>query len=68
MNGQVFTTMGWLPAEEVILQVTVTYEDDKAKAERTDKYLKSTGEWVGNDLNVIIKTGQEFNFELGSFA
>ena len=64
----IFTTKGWLEPELVELRVSVTHEDDESRVERTDKHLKATGEWIGNDLNVVIKKGREFKVEQGSFV
>lgn len=56
MDGKIFTTKGWLPEAEVELVLSVV-EDDNEKVERTDKFLKSTREWVGNDVHVVLKKG-----------
>ena len=66
--SKVFTTHGWLDADQVELMVSVTHENDEARVERTDKYVKATGEWVGNDLNVVIKKGKVFEGFSGVFA
>lgn len=58
-QGQIFTTLGWLPAEKVELRESVTFEDDQIRMVRIDKYVDGT--WVGNDLNGQIKTGHEFS-------
>lgn len=58
MDGKIFTTKGWLPEAEVELVLSVV-EDDNEKVERTDKFLKSTREWVGNDVHVTLKKGLE---------
>lgn len=64
---QIYTTHGWLDADKVELRVS-SQEDDAAKVERTDKYIKATGEWVGNDLHVHIKQGPAIFAEAGSFS
>lgn len=56
MDGKIFTTKGWLPEAEVELVLSVV-EDNNEKVERTDKFLKSTREWVGNDVHVTLKRG-----------
>jgi len=50
----IYTTKGWLPDEAVELRVTVQ-ETDTYKATRTDKHLRESGEWVGNDVHMEIK-------------
>lgn len=50
----IYTTKGWLQESEIELRVTVE-EAATYKSTRTDKHLKSTGEWVGNDLHIEIK-------------
>lgn len=60
MEDSVFTTLGLLPAEQVDLRETITHDDDHITMVRVDKYLKATGEWVGNDLIGRIKKGHEF--------
>lgn len=63
----IFTTKGKLPNDQVELRESVTYEDEHIKMVRIDKYLKTTGEWVGNDLNGVIKTGHEIKLEQHTF-
>lgn len=63
----IFTSHGWLEPELVELRVSVTHEDDESRVERTDKHLKATGEWIGNDLNVVIKKGRLIELAQGSF-
>lgn len=58
MDGHIFTTRGWLPADQVELRETVTHDDDRIRLVRVDKYVG--GEWVGNDINGQIKAGHEF--------
>lgn len=58
MEGHIFTTRGWLPADQVELRETVTHDDAQIRIVRVDKYVD--GEWVGNDINGQIKTGHEF--------
>ncbi len=54
MDGHTFTTKGWLPEAEVELRPMV--EDTASYTmTRTDKFLRATGEWVGNDLHCEIK-------------
>lgn len=65
---QVFTTRGWLPADQVVLVSTVTHDDERIKITRTDKYLATTMEWVGNDLHGEIKQGHDISGEQFSFA
>ena len=50
----IYTTKGWLDDAEVELKPTVT-DDERAMVTRTDKYLRATGEWVGNDLDIKLK-------------
>ena len=52
----VFTTKGFLPREELEFRESQT-EDPRATYIRTDKHLRATGEWVGNDLHIILKEG-----------
>jgi hypothetical protein len=63
MSDKIFTTLGWLPAEQVELRESVTHEDEYVRMIRIDKYVG--GEWVGNDLNGTIKKGHEFRVEAG---
>lgn len=63
----IFTTKGMLPDEEVELRESVTHDDEQIKIVRIDKFLKTTGEWVGNDLQGTIKTGHEIKLEQQSF-
>lgn len=63
----IFTTKGMLPDDEVELRESVTHDDEQITIVRIDKYLKATGEWVGNDLNGRIKTGHEIKFEQHTF-
>jgi hypothetical protein len=58
MDGHIFTTLGWLPADQVELRETVTHDDEQIRIVRVDKYVG--GEWVGNDLVGHIKKGHEF--------
>ena len=58
MNDQIFTTLGWLPADQVELRRSITHDDEYLIIERVDKYVG--GEWVGNDLVGTIKKGHEF--------
>lgn len=58
MEGHIFTTKGWLPADQVELRESVTHDDKQIRLVRVDKY--HNGEWVGNDINGQIKTGHEF--------
>lgn len=55
MDGCVFTTYGWLPEADVEKRVAVTADDEDKTVTRTDKHLRATGEWVGNDLHVALK-------------
>lgn len=57
MDGHIFTTHGWLPADQVELRESVTHDDERIRIVRVDKHLKATGVWVGNDLNATVKTG-----------
>lgn len=66
-SGQIFTTKGWLPADEVVLKPTIT-DSPECTVTRTDKFLASTGEWVGNDLHVAMKKGIEALFEQGKLG
>lgn len=58
MNGQIFTTHGWLPADQVELRRSITHDDEYLIIERVDKYVGN--EWVGNDLIGTIKKGHEY--------
>lgn len=58
MENHIFTTLGWLPAEQVELRETTTHDDEYLIIKRVDKYV--AGEWVGNDLIGHIKKGHEF--------
>jgi hypothetical protein len=58
MDGHIFTTLGWLPAEQVELRESVTHDDEHIRLVRVDKYVG--GVWVGNDINGQIKKGHEF--------
>jgi hypothetical protein len=55
MTTDVFTTRGWVPADQVEMRESVTFEDATIRMVRVDKYIG--GEWVGNDLRGDIKTG-----------
>jgi len=52
-HAQIFTTLGWIPADQVDLRESVLEENDDTRVVRTDKFVN--GLWVGNDLNIIIK-------------
>ena len=65
MDGHIFTTRGWVPADQVRLVESVTHEDDLIRMVRVDKYIGD--EWVGNDINGSIKTGFEFSAHQGKF-
>jgi len=58
MEGHIFTTRGWVPADQVELRRTVTHDDDQITLVRVDKFIG--GEWVGNDIDGQIKTGHQF--------
>jgi len=64
----IFTTKGFLPADQVEMRPTVTCDDDDKTVTRVDKYLKETGEWVGNDLHVHMKRLPAIFGEQGAFA
>ena len=66
MSDQIFTTKGFLPREAVRFAVSI-HEDENCKVTRTDKYLASTDEWVGNDLHVEMKKGLGNLLEQGAF-
>ncbi|HMZ00126.1 MAG TPA: hypothetical protein PLU79_10780 [Burkholderiaceae bacterium] len=66
MDGHIFTTLGWLPADRVELRETVTHDDEHVRLVRVDKYVD--GVWVGNDINGQIKTGHEVVLETPQFA
>lgn len=73
MDGHIFTTEGWLPADQVRLSVAVT-ENDNCKVTRTDKFIYSHEgpdgplyKWVGNDVHVEMKKGLGALFEQGVF-
>lgn len=53
MPGHVFTTLGWVPAEQVELRRWIVSDDEDTRVVRVDKYV--AGKWVGNDLHVIMK-------------
>lgn len=59
MEGHIYTTQGWLPADQVELRESVTHEDEHLRLVRVDKYLRASGEWVGNDINGMVKKGFE---------
>jgi hypothetical protein len=61
MDGHIFTTRGWVPAEQVELRESVTHDDEHVRLVRVDKYID--GEWVGNDINGQIKKGHELAIE-----
>jgi len=63
----IFTTYGYLPEDQVELRPTATEDEDKIVT-RTDKYLKSTGEWVGNDLHVHLKKPLSLEVAQGQFS
>lgn len=65
MDGHIFTTRGWLPAERIELRETVTADDETHRAVRTDKYLD--GVWVGNDVHVHMKTGLDMALDTATF-
>lgn len=58
MDGHIFTTRGWLPADQVELRESVTHDDEHIRLVRVDKFVD--GVWVGNDINGHIKKGHEF--------
>lgn len=51
MDGCIYTKHGWLPKDAVRLEQTITFEPNGGRIIRTDKYLASNGEWVGNDID-----------------
>lgn len=52
MENHIFTTRGWLPADQVELRETTTHDDEYLIITRVDKYV--AGEWVGNDLEATV--------------
>lgn len=66
-TDEIFTTKGFLPLSDVECVESV-FENDHEKTLRTDKYLRATGEWVGNDVHVILKEGLLAPLTQGSFA
>lgn len=60
MTTDVFTTRGWVAADQVELRESVTFEDETIRMVRVDKFIGD--EWVGNDLRGEIKTG----FDIGA--
>lgn len=64
----IYTTKGELPDEAVELRQVVTADNDDHRVVRTDKYLKATGEWVGNDLHVHIKKPLTLEGVAGQFS
>lgn len=66
MDGHIFTTLGWLPADQVELRESVTHDDERIRMVRIDKYVD--GAWVGNDLVGHIKTGFEMSVEQAVLA
>ena len=64
---EIFTTKGWLPLSDVECVESV-FETPHEKTIRMDKYLRATGEWVGNDVHVILKEGLLTPLTQGSFA
>lgn len=67
MEGHVFTTRGYLPAAQVEMRASVVEDDDDKKVTRTDKFDKTDGEWVGNDLHVEMKRMPAMFGETGRF-
>ena len=65
---QVFTTKGYLPAEQVEMRESVTEDNDDRKTVRVDKYLRASGEWIGNDVHVTLKRVPSMTGEQGAFA
>lgn len=66
MDGHIYTTLGWVPADRVELRETVTHDDEHIRLVRVDKYVD--GQWVGNDINGQIKTGHEFSAQQAQWA
>lgn len=64
----VFTTRGHLPATQIDLRPTVVEDSEDRVVVRTDKYDRTDGAWVGNDLAVTFKRLPSLQGELGSFA
>ncbi len=58
MEGHIFTTLGWMPADRVELRESVAHDDEHIRLVRVDKFVD--GVWVGNDINGQIKKGHEF--------
>lgn len=52
MENHIFTTRGWLPADQVELRETTTHDDEYLIIKRVDKHV--AGEWVGNDLEATV--------------
>lgn len=63
MDGHIFTTHGWVPADQVRLVESVTHDDETIRMVRVDKFIGD--EWVGNDINGSIKTGVEVGAQQG---
>ena len=61
-----FTTKGEIPDEQIEFRESVTFEDEKIRMVRIDKFHH--GEWVGNDLRGEIKTGHEFMVTQGQIG
>lgn len=64
---EIFTTKGFLPLSEVECVESVL-ENDNEKVIRIDKYLRSTGEWVGNDVHVTLKRGLPLDLFQGTMG
>ena len=66
-TDQIFTTKGFLPLSEVELVESI-FENSNERTVRIDKFLRSTGEWVGNDVHVTLKKGLNFDLIQGTIG
>lgn len=64
----IFTTRGHLPASQIELRPSTVEDSDDRVIVRTDKFDRTDGAWVGNDLNVTYKRLPPVFADAGSFA
>lgn len=64
----IFTTRGFLPASRVELRPSVVEDNEDRTITRVDKYDRTDGEWVGNDLDIKVHRLPALFGEAGTFA
>lgn len=68
MSDPIFTTRGFLPATRVELRANVVEDSADRTVTRIDKYDRTDGAWVGNDLDIKVHRLPALFGEAGTFA